>query len=299
MFYFIIFVLKKNMHLIKFYKDKITTFVFEELEGDFVEADINDLCLPLNRHLSKFVDFDDDLTVKDFITHLNNNKKDIENIFSSYMNNVSLEELYKEILQEQTDDYIEDINEIEIVWETEIFKDKEIKEYFIHERVSYIGVNFIEEDTEEDIYIKSMNFSPMRNWKNLPISINRFITYQEINYNEKTDRLLKPKNKLSGIKSMNLFQLISGFLNEITIYGSPKVQLEISKKINSKIEEAKESGKESFEFSIPLEDLETDELKPKNSLKLLELELKKAIDEEDYIRAKKIKEKLDSFKKKN
>jgi hypothetical protein len=287
------------MHLIKFYKDKITTFVFEELKGDFVETDINELCLPLNRHLSKFVDFDDNFTVKDFMNHLNNNKKDIENIFTSYMNNVSLEELYKEILEEQTNDYFDDINEIEIVWETEIFKDKEIKEYFIHERVSYIGVNFSEGDAEEDIYIKSMNFIPMRNWKDLPISINRFITYQEINYNEKTDKFLKPKNKLSGIKSMNLFQLISGFLSELTIYGSPKTQLEISKKINSKIEEMKDSGKESFEFSIPFDELETDEFKSKNSTKLLELELKKAIEEEDYIRAKKIKEKLDEFKNKN
>lgn len=287
------------MHLIKFYKDKITTFVFDDLREDFIETDINELCLPLNRHLSKFVDFEEGFTVKDFINHLNNNKKDIENIFSSYMNNVSLDEIYEEILQEKEDDYLDDVNELEIVWETELFKDKEIKEYFIHERISYIGVFFDESvKNEEEVYIKSMNFMPMRNWKDLPISINRFITYQEINYNEKTNNFSKPKNKLTGLKSVSLFQLISGFLNEFTIYGSPKTQLEISKKINSKIEEMKESGKESFEFSIPFDELEADELKNKNSLKLLELELKKALEEEDYLRAKQIKEKLDKLKKK-
>jgi hypothetical protein len=287
------------MHLIKFYKDKITTFVFDDLKGDFLETDINELCLPLNRHLSKFVDFEEDFTVKDFITHLNNHKKDIENIFSSYMNNVSFDEIYEEILQEKEPDYLDDINELEIVWETDLFKDKEIKEYFIHERISYIGVYFDENENEEDeIYIKSMNFMPMRNWKDLPISINRFITYQEINYNERTNNFSKPKNKLAGLKSVSLFQLISGFLSELTIYGSPKTQLEISKKINSKIEEMKDSGKESFEFSIPFDDLETDEFKSKNSTKLLEIELKKALEEEEYLRAKQIKEKLDKLKNK-
>jgi hypothetical protein len=285
------------MHLIKFYKDKITTFIFDDLRGDFLENDINELCLPLNRHLSKFVDFEEDFTVKDFVTHLNNHKKDIENIFSSYMNNVSLDEIYEEILQEKDPNYLDDINELEIVWETEIFKDKEIKEYFIHEKISYIGVYF-DENEEDEIYIKNMNFISMRNWKDLPVSINRFINYQEVNYNERTNSFSKPKNKLAGLKSVSLFQLISGFLSELTIYGSPKTQSEISKKINSKIEEMKEKGEKSFEFSIPFDELETDELKSKNSAKLLDLELKKALEEEDYLRAKQIKEKIEKLKKK-
>lgn len=297
-FFLIIFALKKNMHLIKFYKDKITTFVFNETEGIMNEVDINDSCLPLSRYLNKFVDFDEDLTVKDFIKHLTNHKKDVENIFSSYMNNVSMEEIYEECLQTEQFEYEEDINEIEIVWETDLFKDQEIGEYFIHEYTGFIGVYYDDSGYQDDIFIKSMALVPLRNWKDLPISINRFITYQEVNFNEKTKRFLKPKNKLTGIKSINLFDLISGFLHELTVYGNPKMQLGISEKINSRIEEMKNKGEKSFEISISLDELQDEENNVNKNSNTLEKELKKAIEDEDYIRAKKIKDKLDSLRAK-
>lgn len=275
------------MNVVKFYKDKIVTFVYDEEQEDWIEKDIQELYLPINFYFGKLVDFDDDFTVFDFIKHLYKNKEIIDSLFIGFNNNISIEKFYNECLNHVEHGYINKIESIEIAWETDIFKDESIKYRFINDWVTFFGrVNKDVDEVERNIPIRSMNLIRLRNWKNLPLKLNRFISFQEIDVNKQR----KIYTKLSGIKEFLLLDVISGFLKELTWYGDPEQQVEVAREIAKKFEEMKQEGKEEIVIDIK---------KPvqKVDLKLLEDELKKSIDEEDYLKAKSIKEQIETEKK--
>ena len=275
------------MNVIKIYKEKIVTFVYNEEKEDWEEKDIKELFVPINFYFGKLVDFDENLTVFDFINHLYQNKEIIDSLFVGFNNNISIEKFYNECLNHVEYGYINKIESIEIAWETDIFKDESIKYRFINDWVTFFGrVNKHVDEVERNIPIRSMNLIRLRNWKNLPLKLNRFISFQEIDANKQR----KIYTKLSGIKEFLLLDVISGFLKELTWYGDPEQQVETAREITKKFEEMKQEGKEEIVIDIK---------KPvqKVDLKLLEDELKKSIDEEDYLKAKSIKEQIEIEKK--
>jgi hypothetical protein len=276
------------MNIVKFYKDKIVTFVYDEEKEDWIEKDIEELYQPLTFCFGKLVDFDQDLTVFDFIKHLNKNKEIIDTFFIAYNNGISIQKFYDECLEKKEVGYSDKIKEIEIAWETDIYKDETINLRFVNDWTTFFGRVSKEYENEVDanIPIRSVNLIRLRNWKHLPLKLNRFIYFQEIDVNKKR----KVYTKLSGIKEFTLMDIICGFLKELTWYGDPEQQVEVAKEIAQKFKEMKEEGKEEIIIDIK---------KPvsKNDLKHLEDELKKCIDEEDYLKAKSIKEQIDIEKK--
>jgi hypothetical protein len=276
------------MNFIKFYKNHITTFIFDETAGEWIEKNIEDNFFPINFYFNKLVYFEENLTVFDFIKHLYNNKEIIDAFFSAYNNGVSIEKFYQECLEKQEYSYKQDIKEIEIVWESDYFKDEENNINFINDWVSFFGI--ISEkslDINNSLPIRSMNLIKLRNWKNLPLRINRFICYQSIDINKKR----KVYTKLSGIKEFTLLDLICGFLKELTWYGEPEQQAEVAKELFKRIEEASEKGEENVVIHISKKN-------PPLDLSQMEAELKKSIEDEDYIKAKNIKEMIDEEKSK-
>jgi len=275
------------MNIVKIYKDKIVTFTYNEEQEIWEEKDIKESFMPINFYFGKLVDFDEDLTVFDFINHLYENKEIIDNFFIGYNNNIKIEKFYNECLQETEDGFPNNIKEIEIAWETDIFKDETIKYSFINNWVTFFGrVKDNVKDVDKNIPIRSMNLIRLRNWKDIPIHLNRFIYFQEIDLNKKR----KVYTKLSGIKEFTLLDVICGFLKELTWYGDPEQQVEIAKEIAIKFNDMNKSASEEIVIDIK---------KPvsKVDLKHLEDELQKSIEEEDYLKAKFIKEQIESEKK--
>jgi hypothetical protein len=272
------------MNIIKFYKEKISTFIYNEEKECWDEKDIEELFQPINFYFGKIVVFDEELTVFDFINQLNKNKEIIDNFFVGYNNGISIQKFYEECLEKQEYGYSEKIKEIEIAWETDVYKDEAINFRFINDWTTFFGIVNEEYESEIDanIPIRSVNLIRLRNWKHLPLKLNRFIYFQEIDVNKKR----KVYTKLSGIKEFTLMDIICGFLRELTWFGDPQQQVETAKEIANKFKEMKDEGKEEIAVEIkkPL---------PKNDLKHLEEELKKCIEEENYLKAKTIKEKID------
>lgn len=277
------------MNVIKFYKDRIVTFVFDEKTDEWCEKNIDDLFQPITFYFGKLVDFDKDLTVFDFINHLNKNREILDAFFLSYNNGISIEKFYKECLEEKEIGYQEIISDVEIAWETDLYKDENINFRFINFWTTFFGRVNEKYDVgiDANIPIRSMNLIRLRNWKHLPLRINRFIYFQEIDASKKR----KVYTKLSGIKEFTLMDILCGFLKELAWYGDPEQQLETAKEIEKKFHEMKKEGKDSVTMDIR---------KPVSKIDLnhLEDELKKCIDEEDYLKAKTIKEKIDIEKKK-
>jgi len=275
------------MNVIKIYKEKIVTFVYNEEKEDWEEKDIKELFMPINFYFGKIVDFDENLTVFDFINHLYKNKEIIDEFFVGYNNNITIEKFYNECLEEKEGNFSNNIKEIEISWETDIFKDETIKYNFINNWVTFFGrVKDNIDDVDKNIPIRSMNLIRLRNWKELPLKLNKFIYFQEIDLNKKR----KVYTKLSGIKDFTFLEVICGFVKELTWYGDPEQQVEIAKEIANKFSEMKKSGDEEMIIDIK---------KPvsKVDLKHLEDELQKSIDEEDYLKAKLIKEQIEAERK--
>jgi hypothetical protein len=276
------------MNIVKFYKDKIVTFVYDEEKEDWVEKNIEELYQPITFCFGKLVDFDQDFTVFDFIKHLNKNKEIIDTFFIGYNNGIRIQKFYDECLEKKEAGYSDKIKEIEIAWETDIYKDETINFRFVNDWTTFFGrvIKEYEYEVGANIPIRSVNLIRLRNWKHLPLKLNRFIYFQEIDINKKR----KVYTKLSGIKEFTLMDVICGFLKELTWYGDPERQVEVAKEIAQKFKEMKEEGKEEILIDVK---------KPvyKHDLKHLEDELKKCIDEEDYLKAKSIKEKIDTEKK--
>jgi hypothetical protein len=295
-------------NLIKFYKDKITTYVYEDngLEiGDFIETDIEKLGKPFTSYYGHAVDFDENLTVRDFVTLLNKYADIINSSFTAYNHGINIEVYYKEIFNEPEEDYSNEADFIELYWETDCIKEKDIN--FIADWVTFCGkIRNFKKKHLFDTPTRAMHIVPMRNWKDLPLKLNKFISYREMNAEGNSSSL-----KFIGVKLTLLFDLISGFLFDLTYHGTPEQQIIIANNIKSQIKNMSEGfmNKPPISF-VPIgemfskEDVDDKKTKSKptkrkkQSLDELNELLKSYIDNENYEKAKEIQDKIKSIKKK-
>ena len=295
-------------NLIKFHKDKITTYVFNDEENDWKEVSIKELGFPISDYFNHLIDFADDLTVKDFILLLNEYKEELDKTFSAYNHGYEFEIYQKEVMKEQQPDYFKECDEIEIVWNTEVIRENGIN--FIMDWVTFCGrIKNFKPKNEIDVPIRAMQLSPLRDWKNLPLRLNKMIYYEEMT--PFGGRTRKIPTRLQGIKNFSLFNVLSGFIYELTCHGTPEQQISMAnevkaqiKSISEKISESISDGNVSF---IPLDagiikpiDFKSAEksLKKEESLEELNKKMKEYIDSEKYEKAQEVKERIDSLNKK-
>ena len=292
-------------HLIKFYKDKITTFVYKEEFNDFVETNIEELPEPFSDYYNHIVDFDINITVKDFIVQLNKHFIDIDKSFSAFNHGLSINLFYQETFNEPEKEYAKESDIIEIAWETDCVQESNVN--YISEWVTFYGkINNFKRKHPFDVPTRAMQIIPLRNWKDLPLRLNKVILYREVDFQNNKSEL-----KLKGIKQFILFELLSGFLYDLTYHGTPEQQISISNEIRAQIKNMNENMEENFPISfVPAEEFLKEEIKEKSSstksktkkkkptLEELNAELKKYVDNEEFEKAQKVKEKIKSFNKK-
>ncbi|TXI88444.1 MAG: hypothetical protein E6Q36_05640 [Chryseobacterium sp.] len=85
------------------YKDKITTTKWEEELKDWTEHDISTLDQPITKYFDRYVHIKEDVTVEDFMRHLERYEKDIDFCFAGYNNDVPLRPFLDELSEEPKD----------------------------------------------------------------------------------------------------------------------------------------------------------------------------------------------------
>lgn len=289
-------------NLIKFHKDKITTWVFNDDMNDWKEVSLEDLTFPISDYFNHLVDFSDDLTVKDFIRLLNHYKAELDKHFSAYNHGYEFDIYYKESLKSPQPDHFKECDEIEIIWETDVQKENGIN--FILDWVTFCGrIKNFKKQHDFDIPTRGMQMSPLRDWKELPLKLNKMIFYEE-NSPTSLFKSRKSSPKLQGIKHFSLFEVLSGFIYELTCHGTPEQQISMANEVKAQIKSITEN---IFDVPISLIPLDagiikpielTPAPKPEETLEDLNKKMKRYVDSEEFEKAQEIKEKISSINKK-
>jgi hypothetical protein len=255
-----------DIEKVKFYNNKITINHWVEEDENWEEDSIKDLEVTISELLRSPVEFSEDLTIYGFMKQLEPFVDEIDELFVSSSLGYSLKK-YLDVLDKKTkkDDFVDNINFVEFYWSAEIYDD-EFTEY-----CSFHGIGL------EDEISYGLDFSPIYKWCHLPFVLNTDYEIYNLYKNNEPIMILK--------KDFTVYNLLDGFIYELTFNGSPDEQLEEFEKILSEIEDIKEHPEEYATF---------DELK----LEQLELKLKKCIENEDYETAQEIKEEINKINKK-
>ena len=295
-------------NIIKFHKDKITTFVWDDDKNDWKEVSIKDFGLPINDYFNHLVDFTEDITVKDFILLLSEYKDELDKNFSAYNHGFEFEIYHKEVMMKPQPGYFKECDEIEIVWDTEVIRENGVN--FIMDWVTFCGrIKNFKPKNEVDVPIRGMQLSPLRDWKDLPLRLNKMIYFEEMSpLGGRTRRI---PTRLQGIKHFSLFNVLSGFIYELTCHGTPEQQIGMANEVKSQIKTLSETISESmFDGKISFIPLDAGIIQPADIAKIekankkednieeLNKKMKEYIETEKYEKAQEMKVKIDQIKKK-
>ena len=107
------------MRKIIIYKDKITTMEWHEQERTWVEHDIAKLEGSIIKYLNRLVEIKPDVTVYDFMKHLEAYEATIDYFFQDFTRGVSLRPFLEEMEKDGED---AGLGNIELIWEGETKK---------------------------------------------------------------------------------------------------------------------------------------------------------------------------------
>jgi hypothetical protein len=260
--------------LIKFYKNSIVTNIYDPDGKNAKEVDIRLLDYDLSYYFNNIVEFDDGLTVEDFLNQLSKYEKLIDLTFESYTNSIPLCLYMREIYTIPDEkNIIKNLDYIELFEEINIYED------YLENYLSFRGIKDkkIDNDTV-------LNLIPLRYWKHLKFKINNITTMYK-NTLDKKGKIQKYDLIYTGQKDFTLFEVLSNFLLELTSYGEPA---EISAVYNELKSEELKNYIESEEIQNEINLIKND---------FLNEELEDAIKKEDYEKAKKLKEEIENNKK--
>lgn len=260
---------------ITIYKDKITATKHNKDENTYTEHDISKLDGSILKYLNRIVDIKLDVTVEDFMNHLERYEKDIDYCFSDYLKGNPLRVYLDDMRAKESET---DLAEIEICWEGEIINDDFIlvaylRAWWNEEKVKEIG--------EELEYPKEVNFLPIHVWKNCLFRLN-----DNIIINHLKEEQMEREMVFAGIYSWTLCELITKFLEEISLNGSPNERDELSVLMQNKKYDIKEIVKSPEQTNFWLLFLQ-DELAD------LQDRFKISIDDEDYEQASILKKDIE------
>ena len=280
-------------NLIKFYKDKITTYVYNDSDIDWVETNINELNAPLSDYFNHLVEFSEDLSVKDFVFLLEKYKDELDKHFTAYNHDLNFDIYLNEIRKEPEPDFFNECDEVEIVWETEVQKESGVN--FIMDWVTFVGrIKNFKPQHQLDVPTRGLHMSPLRNWKNLPLKLNKMIFYSPSPFESR-------KSILKGIKHFSLFNVLSGFIYELTLHGTPEQQIRNTNDIKEQIKKAAEEFLDAQVYFIPLEAGLIPPMyfeEPQESVEELVKKMEKFVEEEEFEKAQEIKNKINIISKK-
>ena len=170
------------------------------------------------------------ITVQDFMLFFSTWLTEIQKVVAPTTHGVPLEPFYEELnvkpaLHPATED--DPLKFIEFFWGTDYFKTEGEKAVF-ELYGSYHGIG---ESSEGISY--NMSFSPVCNWKNIPIRIND--SFDIVDYDGGKCTVL-----LVSKKAWTLYDFLSSFFGELTFYGTPEMRDEQAKRVERDIEKFEE-----------------------------------------------------------
>jgi len=255
-----------EINFVKIYNDKITVSHWDDEEEIWKENNISEIDVSFYRLFRHIVYFDRNLTIKGFLEQLKPYKEIIDNVFISSSGGFKLDNYLNNL--DKNPDEESNLSYIEFYRSVEIWDD-ELSEY-----CAYHGI------VEGEKMTYSLSFTEIKNFKHLFFKLNT--DYEIYDYNKK-EKINKPI--LSCKKDFTFYEVIEGFIYELTFFGTPDDQKEKEKEIFDEVEKIK-SGEIK---TSPIEEL---------ILKTLEEDLENAISSESYEEADKLKKEIKEYKDK-
>lgn len=268
------------MRKIIIYKNRITVTQWEEQGRTWIEYDILKLEGSINRYFNRLAEIRPDVTVEDFMRHLEKHESVIDYCFSDYSKGIPLRLFLNEMENEKTDS---DLGEVELFWEGEIMNGDlaiigYLRAFLSEERANELGKD---SDIPHEI-----NFLPINVWKNCRFLLNENLM---ITNSGKMNEVRKDL-VFEGFYRWTFFEVVSNFLGELSLNGSPDER----NKLLSQMEDGKHDineiakNKEQAEFWLSFMSTELDDLNAA---------MDKALEKEEYEKASKIKENIENVEK--
>lgn len=260
-------------------KDDIYAVFYGE-DGEEIVENIRMLDYQFPYYLPFIVEVEDDVTIEDFLTNLYRHENIINIIFEGQMGSYKLSTYYNNMLLDPVEKR-DDLKEIEFHWAVDIY-DNEYSDY-----CSYHAYSKESGSGEFDQMPYSLSLDPLYNWKHLNLKLNEeyIVDFYDL---EKKERIILWKGK----KLFTLYDLISGFLYELTFNGSPEEQSELNELLEDSMEEV-------YELLDSMKNGEYDLISNDSNLKILKNKLEDCIKNENYEKAKEIHEEILKLTNKN
>jgi hypothetical protein len=265
------------------YKDKITATQWKPEIEDWIENDIKTLDSPITKYFNRYVFVKEDVTVEDFLKHLEYYEKDIDFCFSGYNNDVPLR-LYLDDMRTEID--VEKIcvcDELEMVWQGEILSNTicvfgNLLAFLSEEKAAKLA--------PENNVAYNVNYLSINSWKHCKFVLNDTILINNLgSIEDMTDDLV-----FEGYHFWTLFDIISSFLSEITMNGTPEERNKTALQIANKDYDVKEVAQHEEQANFWLIFLESE-------LEEMQLGLSEAEESEEYEQATVLKKDIDVIKK--
>ena len=268
------------MRKIIIYKDRVTVTQWDEFSKTWTEHDVLKLNVPFTMHFNRLVEIHPDVTVEDFMKHLEKHESVIDYCFADYMQGISLRLFLNEMEKEDVDSGLEDV---ELFWEGETINHDlaiigYLRVWLKEEKVKELGNEF---DVPHDI-----NFLSLNSWKKCNFILNENLTI--VSHGQTHE--IKNDVIFEGFYRWTFFEVVSNFLSELTLNGSPEQRDALLAEMENKQYDAKEisKDKDKSQFWMAFLEAEISDLRARKE---------KILEEEDYERAAQITKDIEGVEK--
>lgn len=268
------------MEKIVIHKEKIIFNKWDEASKTWIEEDILNREGDIVRYLNKVTEFHPDLTIEDFMNHLRNYEAAIDYCFYDYTRGYPMKVFFEDMDQENTEQ--NDLGDVELAWEGEVMGEDllllgYLRAWPTEEKILELGPEY---EVPYDV-----SFSSISSWKKCKFILNENMAILS------DDK--EPINKeliFQGYYKWTLFEVISNFLIEISINGSPAERDALYAQMKDKKIDIKEVAKDKEKSDFWLMYLQ-------NQIENFKLQKEKALDNEDYEVASKMKKEIEILEK--
>lgn len=238
--------------------------------------------LPLKsfpRYYNSIVEFADDLTVEGFMHALRPFFKIIDTHFIGYTYGYKIQRFYNEMLRPAKKDTNDEISHVELYWSSEITDYNNLSSGKIESNFELYG-DFHGVPKEKDSHYWGFSLSPLSNWKHYLFKLNKTIICTKFEEKEIVT-IFKSEQEFT------LHDIIRYFFYELTWHGYPSNVKKLSNNLNDISESIKNGTTETFPLNLT-----------QMRIDLLDKELEKAKEEENFEGADRIFKEINKLKDK-
>lgn len=263
------------------YKDKITYVDWDLENQDWLECEVG--TEGITRHFNKIVEIKPDVTVENFVRHLEKYEQIIDLCFSSYTDGVPLRKFIEDMEKEAKTK--NDISIVELIWEGDMVNEDLViigylRGWLTEERIQEFGPD---SDVPHDL-----SFVSLSAYKNCVLTLDENIVVHDFGSTMDLKKMVEEEKEvvLDGFYSWTLHDVISNFLSDISSNGSPEQRDEIASQVQSNKFDADEISKNKGQSELWKVLLET-------KIESLQKDKEAATEEEDYERASQLKKEIE------